>query len=191
MKFTFSTQKRMPDRLNLPGIRKAQMVRKSLREILSQDESKSLEESWDSIEAADKSFSPLPAGTYESHIIDGELFHAKSGTPGYKLTYRVCDGEYSGSLFWQQFWLTDKALPYSKGQLQKLGYQTFNHLRTNEPIKGRLIRCRVILKLRPTDDGRQFTEVRSFEVLGEDQPEPEPYAPQPETDEEDDEGAES
>ena len=38
-------------------------------------------------------FAPLPAGTYTARVTHGELTTAKTGTPGYTLTFKVADGE--------------------------------------------------------------------------------------------------
>ena len=39
---------------------------------------------------------PLPAGEYHCRILSGELFTARSGTAGFKLTFEVLDGELCG-----------------------------------------------------------------------------------------------
>jgi hypothetical protein len=53
---------------------------------------------WDKTEAAGD-LAPLPAGEYIAHVIGGELFTSQEkGTPGYKLAFRVCEGEHVGRL---------------------------------------------------------------------------------------------
>lgn len=47
---------------------------------------------------------PLPGGTYEAHIASGELFNSKSGTPGYRLSFKVCDGSHVGQATWCYLW---------------------------------------------------------------------------------------
>ena len=97
------------------------MPRKSLSDILSQGSQQQLHDAWNSTEAADE-FKPLPPGEYLARIVTGELFTAKTkGTPGYKLTFRVVDGEHAGRQFWHDVWLTPAALPMAKRDLAKLG----------------------------------------------------------------------
>jgi hypothetical protein len=59
-------------------------------------------------------FVPLPSGAYDCHIEAVELFNAKTGTPGLKLTFRVAEGEHVGRYVWHDLWLTPAALPRTK-----------------------------------------------------------------------------
>ena len=59
-----------------------------LSDILGNGDGDSLHKAWNSTEAADE-FAPLTAGEYVAHIASGELFNAKSGTPGYKLAFQI------------------------------------------------------------------------------------------------------
>jgi len=122
----------------------------------------SLRDQWDNTEAA-KDFAPLPAGTYIAHIVSGELEKAGTGTPGYKLKFKVIDGDHAGRLFWHDVWLTPTALPMAKRDLAKLGVTDLDQLEQPLP-QG--IRCKVKLALRREDDGSEFNRVRSFEVIG-------------------------
>jgi hypothetical protein len=92
----------------------------------------------------------------------------------YKLTHKVIEGEYTGRRFWQDIWLTPAALPMAKRDLAKFGVQSLDQL--EQPLP-KYIRCRVKLGKRRDDDGNEYNRVRSFEVLGIDEPERDPYAP--------------
>jgi hypothetical protein len=122
----------------------------------------SLLDAWESTEAA-SDFAPLPAGTYAARLIAGELFTAKSGTPGYKLTFKVIEGEHAGRQFWHDVWLTAAALPMAKRDLGKLGVKSVEQLEKPLPPG---IRCSCKLALRRDDDGTEYNRVRSFDVIG-------------------------
>ena len=72
------------------------MDRKRLTDILHGGERDAITSAWQTTEAAED-FTPLPTAEYIAHIISGELFASKSNhTPGYKLTFKVIEGEYQG-----------------------------------------------------------------------------------------------
>lgn len=140
----------------------------------------SLRDQWNRTEAADD-FAPLPAGTYEAHVESVALFNAKSGTPGVKVTFKVCEGKHVGRFVWHDCWLTPAALPQTKRDCQKLGLNTVEQLETASVEPGR-IRCKVNVALRKEDDGTTFNRVRRFNVLGIDDPpsvEDDDFAPKP------------
>ena len=92
-----------------------------LSDILANGSADSLRKQWGETEAAGE-FDPLPAGEYVARIIGGELTTAKTkGTPGYKLTFRVLEGEHEGRQFWDDIWLTPAALPMAKRDLTQAG----------------------------------------------------------------------
>jgi hypothetical protein len=129
---------------------------------------------WESTEAAGE-LAPLPAGEYVAHVVGGELSASRTNsTPGYKLTFRVCEGTFEGRQFWHDCWLTPAALPQSKRDLGKLGVTSLEQL--EQPLP-RGIRCKVKLALRRDDDGTERNRVRTFEVVGIDPPDVDPFAP--------------
>ena len=145
-----------------------------MSEILDRSQHGSLTQVWENTEAASDD-SPLPRGEYIARITNG--FSTKSWvkeTPGYQLTFQVIEGEYAGRRFRHTLWFTPKAIPFTKRDLVKLGVTDLRQLDSPFP-QG--IRCRVRLSLRESDDGARFNQVRSFKVIGRDEPEPEPFAP--------------
>lgn len=140
--------------------------RKKLADILAGPGTAALAESWGKTEAA-KDFVPLPKGEYDAVVIDGALFTAKTGTPGYKLTFEVDGGEYAGRRFWHDVWLTPAAMPLAKRDLTKLGVSRLDQL--EKPLPARF-RCRVKLALRKEDDGTERNRVMRFEVTGAEPP---------------------
>lgn len=134
-----------------------------------------LKKAWDTTAAADD-FNPLPAGTYIARLVSGELTTAKTGTPGYKLTFRVLEGEYAGRQLWCDIWLTPAALPMAKRDLAKLGITTLDQLETPVPPG---MRCSVKVTLRKDDDGTERNRVKAFDVIGVDTTDDEAFAPQP------------
>ncbi len=146
--------------------------RRKLLEILN-GQKESLRSAWASTAAA-TDFAPLPAGRYIVRVASGELTTAKSGTPCFKLTFRVLEGEHAGRLIWHDLWLTPAALPMTKRDLGKLGVKSLEQLEAPLPPG---IRCDVKLTLRKGDDGGEYTHVRSFDVLGIDKIEDDVFAP--------------
>ena len=97
------------------------MTRKSLSDILRKGDRENLSRAWGETEAAED-FAPLPSGEYVARIVGGELFTSKTkGTAGYKLAFRVLEGEHQGRRFWHDVCLTPAALPMAKRDLAKLG----------------------------------------------------------------------
>src|SRR5262245_45142743 len=95
------------------------MERKKLSEILG-TANKTIEDAWNTTQAA-ADFAPLPPGEYIARIVHGELSESRRGTPGYKLTFEVLEGEHLGRRFWHDLWLTAAALSMSKRDLAKIG----------------------------------------------------------------------
>ena len=145
-----------------------------LFDILQNGDGERIRQAWNETQAADE-FGPLPPGEYVAHIINGELEQSRSkGTPGYKLEFKVIEGEHSGRHFWHDVWLTPAALPQAKRDLGKLGVKDLTQL--EQPLP-KFIRCKCKLALRRDDDGSEYNRVRRFDVLGIDKPTPDEFAP--------------
>jgi len=147
--------------------------RRRLVDILDNGNADNLREQWDSTEAA-ADFAPLPAGTYECHIMTGELGQSRKGTPQYTLTFKVIDGEYENRQVWHTLYLTAAALPMAKRDLAKIAVTDLTQLETPLPVG--VIRCRVKVALRTDDNGEQYNRVKQFTVLCIDEPERDPFA---------------
>lgn len=150
------------------------MPRRRLTDIL-RGNLDALRDQWSATEAA-ADFAPLPAGTYECHVHSVELFNAKTGTPGVKIRFDVCEGEHAGRALFHDCWLTPAALPQTKRDCLKLGLDSLDKLESASVPPGR-IRCKVRVALRRNDDGTEYNRVARFDVLGVDEPEHDPFAP--------------
>ena len=149
-------------------------MRKSLSDILRAGDRQNLSQAWSEAQAAED-FAPLPAGEYVARIVSGELFTSRTkGTAGYKLAFKVLEGDHQGRQFWHDVWLTPAALPMTKRDLAKLGVTALEQLERPLPPG---VRCRVKLALRRDDEGAEFNRLRSFEVIGIDEPEQDAFAP--------------
>ncbi len=126
-----------------------------------------------STKAADD-LKPLPSGEYRCSIASGELFNAKSGTPGYKLKLVVVEGEHADRVVWHDVWLSEAALPMAKRDLGKLGITSLEQLERPLP-DGIVVAAKVAL--RKNDDGTEYNRVNRLDVVGIEPPEPEPFAP--------------
>lgn len=145
-----------------------------LSDILANNSGDDLKKLFDDTEAAGER-APLPPGQYVAHIVSGELESSRTNqTPGYKLTFKVIEGEFTERLFWLDCWLTPAALPQTKRDLAKLGVTSLEQLETPLP---RFIRCTCKIAIRRTDNGDERNRLRSFEVIGVDEPEPDIFAP--------------
>ena len=145
-----------------------------LSDILNNGNGEQLRRQWDDTEAAED-FAPLPSGEYVARIIGGELFTGRTNaTPGYKLTFKVFDGDHAGRQFWHDIWLTPAALPMAKRDLGKLGVTSLDQLEQPLPAG---IRCAVKLVLRRDDGGTEYNRVRRFDVLDMEEPERDSFAP--------------
>ena len=131
-------------------------------------------DTWNSTPAA-ADYGPVPRGEYVCTVTKGELEASRSKrTPGYKVEFTVVEGQFRGRKFWLDLWLTPAALPHSKRDLGKLGITTLEQM--EQPLR-RGIRCKVQVVVRRDDDGLERNHVRSFEVIGIDSPEADPFAP--------------
>jgi hypothetical protein len=137
--------------------------RKKLSDILHAGaDRENLSRLWETTAAAEER-GPLPPGEYTFRIIAGDLFTAKKGTPGYKLTLEVAEGDLEGRRAWCDFWLTPAALPMTKRDLAKIGLTDLRQLEQPLP-PGILIRGKVIL--RRDDDGNESNRLVRFECIG-------------------------
>lgn len=150
-------------------------ARRRLTDILNNGGADQLRTQWEQTEAAGD-FAPLPAGTYEAHVESVQLFNAKTGTPGVKIQFRVCDGEHIGRFVWHDAWLTPAALPQTKRDCAKMGLTTLDQLENANVLPGR-IRCKLRVALRREDDGTEYNKVRSFDVVSIDEPAADAFAP--------------
>jgi len=132
------------------------------------------DDEWNSTEAAAE-FGPVPRNEYVCYATNGELESSRSkGTPGYKIEFTVIEGDFKGRKFWLDCWLTSAALPQSKRDLKKLGVNSPEQMERPLP---RWLRCKVTVVLLKDDDRIERNKVRSFEVVGIDKPEADPFAP--------------
>jgi hypothetical protein len=146
---------------------------KRLSDILMNSERDQLEQAWSTTKAADD-LKPLPAGEYRCRVAGGELFNSRSGTPGYKLTMEVIEGDHTGRRIWHDIWLSKPAMPMAKRDLAKLGVQSLSQLESPLP-RGIVVAAKVAL--RNGDDGSEFNRIIRFEVVEIMQPPPDPFAP--------------
>jgi hypothetical protein len=148
------------------------MERKKLSDILQHNSDRETLSSLWKTTAAAAEFAPLPKGEYTFRILAGELFTSKRGTPGYKLTLQVTEGDFSGRRVWCDLWLTEAALPMTKRDLEKIGVTNLEQLEQPLPpgilIKGKLA-------LRTDDDGNESNRLVRFECAGVEKGDP--FAP--------------
>lgn len=127
---------------------------------------------FDTVEAADEP-TPLPRDTYEGVATAGKLVQSSRGTDGYRLEFRVTQGEYAGRKLWHTYWLSEKALPFTKRDLKKFGLDSLQKLKSPFPADRYVCRLAVVVKCE--DDGRERNEVTSITVLRTQEPPANPF----------------
>jgi len=121
----------------------------------------SIEDLFNSIKPAGD-YTPIPTGTYEAEAIQGTKTESSKGTPCYKVIWRIEGGEHDGRRVFQDFWLTDRALPITRRDLAKLGITTGEQL--NRSVAEGIV-CKICIVKKRRDSGAEYNEVRSIEYL--------------------------
>ena len=138
---------------------------------------------WNNTAAADDNSGPIPPGEYRCRVVAGELAESRSGTPSYKLTFQVAEGEHAGRRVWHDLWLTPAAMPTTKRDLAKLGIVEPAQL--DRPLPSGFV-AKVKVILHRGDNGNEFNRVKHFEVVAVEKPEPDPFAPKDDGEDQDD-----
>src|SRR5262249_11294629 len=137
-----------PGRPNRKGNRP--MQRKRLSDILRAGNGGGgadwINDNWGDIPPAPDFGTPVPRGHYITHVLEGALFEAGTGTPGYKVTHEIIEGEHTGRRLWQDIWLSGAAKRGAVRDLAKLGIRDKQQL--EQPIPLRRIRCKVTVVVR-------------------------------------------
>ncbi len=147
--------------------------RKRLSDILPGADRENLARLWETTKPAD-GLGLLPAGEYSCRILDGTLSTAKTGTPGYKITFEIVDGPHAGRRIWHDIWITPAAMSMAKRDLEKIGVTHFDQL--DRPLPSGIL-ATVKLGVRNEDDGTERNRIRDFWATGIEATEPEPFAP--------------
>lgn len=122
-----------------------------------------LKQQWANTKPAPDTDKPIPPGEYVCDLTDGTAFEAKTGTPGYKVTLKVKEGAFAGRLVWHDFYLSEKALPYTMRLLAKIAITDPEQLDATLP-PGLVVKAKVVVNKR--EDGSERNEVRSWELIG-------------------------
>jgi hypothetical protein len=120
-------------------------------------------------------FGPLPPGVYVALATGGELTEARTGTKGYRVTFRVVEGEYAGRRLWLEKYFTPAAMPYTKRDLGKLGIDS--RAKLARPFPANRMVCRLTVTRRRSDGGAGWNEIRRLEVIRFEQPAAAPPGP--------------
>jgi hypothetical protein len=101
----------------------------------------------------------IPPGRYRCLAVSGELHKSRSGTPGYRVTFAVEDGEHRGVRLRLDCWLTPAAMPMSKRDLLKLGVS-----RLEDPFPSGQVAEVTVVKY-ADDAGIERNRIRTFQVV--------------------------
>lgn len=150
--------------------------RKSFSTMLTSNlEVESVLAAFDKAEAAAE-LGPLPLGSYVAVAESSEMRESRNGHPCLKVRFRVVEGEYQNRCYWHPFYLSEKAIAYTKRDLQKLGIRNGEQLQAGVS-RNRYV-CRLELVVHVEDDGSEKNQMKSFAVIREQTPEPNPYDPE-------------
>lgn len=119
---------------------------------------------------------PVPLGKYRAVAVDGARRKTATEKWYFWVTWQITEGDHTGRLVSRAYWLTPDALEYTKKALKKLGLTKGTQL--TEPFPASRFVCDVEVTVREFN-GDQVNEVKSFVVVQEVEPEPDPFAPQP------------
>lgn len=159
----------------IPNARELMTPKKKLSDIVK--DMTALKKTWANTKPAPDIDNPIPPGEYACDLTDGSAFEAKTGSPGYKITLKVKEGEFAGRLVWHDFYLSEKALPYTMRALAKIGITDLEQLDNGFPT-GLVVKAKIVVNKR--DDGSERNEVRSWELVAVAE-DANPTPPQPET----------
>ena len=121
-----------------------------------------LKQQWAATKPAPDTDKPIPPGEYVCDLIDGAGFEARTGTPGFKVTLKVKEGDSAGRLVWHDFYLSEKALPYTMRALARIGITDLEQLDAGLPA-GLVVKAKIVVNTR--DGGGERNEVRSWELV--------------------------
>ena len=123
---------------------------------------------------------PVPRGEYVALAERGEMFSALTGTIGYKIIFRILEGEFTGRLLWHPVWLTGDAASVAKRDFGKLGIpiqptlaDQAEYLESHPLPKGIVCKLRVVI--RTNDDRSERNEIRQIDVLRIEKPKADPF----------------
>jgi hypothetical protein len=132
-----------------------------LAAMLGGEQATALEQRFDSAAAAADA-GAIPPGVYRCLVSKGELHTSRSQTPGYRVTFLVEAGEHQGSRVFLDCWLTERALPMAKRDLQKLGVTSVRQMET--PLPPGLVADVTVVRY-VDDDQIERNRVRSFVIV--------------------------
>jgi hypothetical protein len=146
----------------------------NLRKVLAGNGKKSIENLWDSTAAA-SDLGPIPRGVYEARLLKADVSESSTGKLRVVLKFQINNGEYVGRFVWMSLWLTPAGMPYTKRDLIKLSINNLDQL--EQPLPKHHV-CHIVVVLRKSDDGDEFNDVKSFDVIRFELEEDDPFAPQ-------------
>lgn len=145
-----------------------------LTDILGSDGHDELTRVFNNVDAAPE-LGPIPLGDYIAHITRKEVTTSRvKQTPSVKLTFTIIEGDFANRCVWYDIWLTRNWMTYAKRDLAKIG---INSLEEIDPPLSDLFRCSVRVVVHRDDDGNETNQVKKFDVVEVEEPEPEPFAP--------------
>lgn len=96
---------------------------------------------------------PVSPGQYRAVVIDGRFGESRTGTPVFRVRFRIAGGPYEGVVVSRAFPLTAAAMAASKRQLKKMGIATSEHLRQGIDGARRRIVCTIRVSHKFLDGG--------------------------------------
>jgi hypothetical protein len=146
--------------------------RKKLSDILSDSQRKSYFHKWQDVKPAGDFI--VPRGEYVALLTEGFAHKAKTGTAGIKLIFEIMGGPHEGRKLFHDLWLTDKAKPQTKRDLDALGITDPEHQLDGPVPEGIVVKLTVVVQ--KGDDEIERNCIRRIKFIRVEPPDP--FAPQ-------------
>lgn len=138
-----------------------------------------------SVQADERSYDPLPAGTYAFEVVESAIKQTKAGTGQYiELTLRVADGQHENRRLWERInFMNENAKAQTIGQQQlkalcdACGIQ--GELEDTQQLHGILFNGKVVIEKDKTGQYGDRNTIRSFAPYSASAPAPAAPAPAP------------
>lgn len=133
------------------------------------------EDMWASVEEPEKKdFEPLPQGTYHVEIEEA-VIDVSRDPASVKWQYKVTDGDYLNRKLWKRNYMTPKALPFLKQDLNALGVKVEKASHLPEALEQLLGKSVEVAVSHRTYNGKTYEDVyvnklidRNLKVVEED-----------------------
>lgn len=110
-------------------------------------------------------FKPLPPGIYMTRVQRGEVCSTKAGADAYRMKFEVTEGPQAGQTVIRTWTFSEKAIRYTRRDLEPFGLITTAKLLSPFPEPGREYVVRLAVALQRGDDGIERNDIKKIELV--------------------------